>query len=326
MYISFMVESPTINAMRRNLRQALRRRHLEDAAAILERLRLEDPISVETRGGELEFLILSGRLEEALPLARTLEENFPASPRIHYLVGRLHYQRRDYENATESFRESTALAAHWKTRQWLGKSLTQLGRFEDAESTLLEIVEEHPNVLTDMAWLYERMGEIPRAIRTLEKYLKFYPEDEFAGASLQRLRARSMDREHLIEEVQTLKELEEEIPETVHAEYLLSIIESGDIPQFRKMMPDLKTRLPEKTLTSLGWSCHRARTPDLAFELFCRVFGRNHRSPKFLAALESDARRAGRIPELLELYREFAPKYPPLYGRAKSLERRLRSR
>jgi len=87
------------------------------------------------------------------------------------------------------------------------------------------------------------------------------------------------------------------------------------------MLPELCAQLSEKSLTGLAWSCHRALAPDLAFTLFVESFDRNFRSPKFLAALESDARKAGRIPELLEVYEARAPEHRPLYGRMRKLRK-----
>ena len=57
------------NVLVRNVQQALRRGDLEEAAAALEHLRAEDPLSVETRGLEVEHLLAAGRLDAALSVA-----------------------------------------------------------------------------------------------------------------------------------------------------------------------------------------------------------------------------------------------------------------
>jgi len=317
--------SRSLDAMKRNLFQALRRRDFESAEEILLVLKEEDPLAIETRAGELELMILTDRLSEAEKLAGYLVENFPGSARIHYLVGRLHYRARDYTRAAESFDESLRLSNHWQNRRWLGKCLTQLGRFDQAEAILGSLRKAYPVVETDLAWMYERQGDFTRALDCLERHIELFPDDEFSRSARERLRARMMDRDDLIEEIRTLEELEEEIPERILPEYISGLLEKGEIQKVRRIFPEMLHTISATTLTSIGWNCHHAGAPDLAYELFARTLSRNIRSVKFLTALESDARKAGLLPELIELYREKADEHRPLYGRIKRLERWLKA-
>lgn len=114
--------------LRRNCAAALRRGDAVDAEALLERLRAEDPLSVETRGLELEWLLRRGRLEEAGPLAAQLVELFPASAQVRFLAGWLAYRQRRYDRAIAEFEESDRLQPHGHTRRMRGKALTQAGR------------------------------------------------------------------------------------------------------------------------------------------------------------------------------------------------------
>ncbi len=87
--------------------------------------------------------------------AAQLIENFPASPRIHNLAGLVEYKLRHYAEAERHLNESQRLHAHWKTRLWIGKTLTQIGRFEEAEAILLDVLPHHPDCRLDLAWLFE---------------------------------------------------------------------------------------------------------------------------------------------------------------------------
>jgi len=124
----------------RNLFKALSRGERDEAAVLLERLREEDPLSVETRGFELKLLLRGDKLQETERLAGQLVEQFPSSPRIPYLAGRFAYRRRDYHRDEERRTESHRLCANTYCRRFLGKTLTQLGRFDEAESILLGFV------------------------------------------------------------------------------------------------------------------------------------------------------------------------------------------
>lgn len=58
-------------------------------------------------------------------------------------------------------------------------------------------------------------------------------------------------------------------------------------------------------------------------ELFLIAFAENRRNFKFLAALETAASRCNRLPELIALYEKQAPEEKTLYGRIKTLRRRV---
>ena len=315
--------SDSILALNRNLARSLRTGRLDEAETILERLRREDPIAVETRGGELELLLRKGSLDEARRLADQLVGLFPGSARIHYLAGRVAYRRRQYGGARGLFEESLRLASHWRVRQWLGKTLTQLGRFDEAEPLLIGALAEHPSAGLDLAWLFERRGDPQQAIEALETFLTSFPNDSLARSQLERLRAGTLDGDRLIEEVDGLEELGEEVSAEVLAEYVKRLVERGELRRVRGLLAERLPSLPDPVVTRIAWACHRAHAPDLAYDLFIRTFDVNLSSVKFLSALESDAVRAGRAGELVNMYRSRAAERPTLWGRARRLESRL---
>lgn len=310
---------PVIAVLRRNLAKALAERRLESARDLLARLRAEDPLAVETRGLELELLILSGRLVEAEGLARQLLELFPGSARVWKLAGELSYRRKDYRAAEERLRESERIHPHWTTRRLLGQALTQAGRLDDAEAVLVALAAEHDVCRRDLAWLYERRGEEERALIATEAYLERYPRDRAALGQRLRLRARRLSPDELLDEAKALEAVGEKIPPEVAAELVGALLRTGRPREARKLVDRLLPDLDPRGASRIGWVCRALEAHDLAFDLFRLAFPRERANPKFLAAFELVARRSGRLEELVRLYRSHAPESTNLYGRMKRL-------
>jgi tetratricopeptide (TPR) repeat protein len=315
--------SPSVvPALRENMWRALAEGRLEDAEDILIRLKAEDPLSPETRGFELELALNSNRLVEASTLAAQLRYLFPQSARIFFLSGKVAYRLRDYKDAETFLRESSRLYAHWRTQWWLGKTLTQSGRFDEAESLLNGIRERSEQVLLDLAWLYERRNEVNAALKAYDDFLAFHPEHSFAKEQRARLQAMLAAPESLIEEVSALSDLGEEISAAVFPAYVQRLFETGNTIEAREKITARMTDLDAKTGSRVAWICYNARAFDLACTLFLAHLRENLTYFKYLNALESAAAKCGRIPQVLEAYRSHATELPNLYGRLRSLARR----
>ena len=309
-----------VKVLQHNIKHALRRGELNQAAQILDRLKEEAPLSVITRGLELELMLKEGRLEQARPLAEQLLELFPDSGRVLYLAGQLAYRLKDYSQAEKCFRESLHVFPHWLTRRWLGKTLSQTGQFEEAEALLLEEVDGHPQCRLDLAWLYERRNEYERALSMLDHYLKDFPDDTFAEAQCLRLRARILAPEELIDEVETLHELGEEISPELMPEYVETLLATGQGGKVRLFIRDNIDNFELKLAARLAWVCHKLQAYDVALELFLKAFPDNLGNFKYLSALESAAAHCGRVEELVRVYETHAPEAKNLYGRIKRLK------
>jgi tetratricopeptide (TPR) repeat protein len=313
--------SHVASLLRRNARRALGEGRVEEAARIVERLKREAPLAVETRALELELLLRSGRHADAQVLASRLVERFPGSARVLYLAGRAAYLRRSYAEAEQLLVESARLEPHPWTRRLLGKALTQLGRLDDAEALLLELAPGQPAVRKDLAWLYERKNDLPRAVACLETHLAAHPEDAGARAQLRRVRAVSLDPGDLLAEVEGLLDLGEEVPENLWPAYCEAAFRKGRRDKVERFVRGRIAGLDARTATSVGWICYRMQSHDLAFDVFRSVFDRNRRDLKFLNAFEAAACRAGRLDDLVRLYRDHAAQEGRLYGRLKRLRR-----
>ena len=306
--------------LQRNLLASLRKSDFEEASKLLETLRDEDPLSVETRGLELEFLIGSKKYDEAEPLAKQLVELFPGSARILYLAGRLAYRLKRYTIALGHFRESARIHPHWLTSLFLGKTLTQMGGFDEAESILIPLVSEYPTARLDISWLYERKGEFERALREIEKYLEKYPDEEFARNQQQRLRAKCLGPEEIIDEVDSLREHGEEVDENVLPEYIEGLLRAGQGAKAREAIENAESRFALHTVVRIGWNCYRLQAYDLALQMFKIAFPRNLGNAKFLSAFERAAQRCGRVEDISCLYDQHASEEPRLYGRLRRLK------
>jgi tetratricopeptide (TPR) repeat protein len=310
-----------LEALRYNMKRALAEGKLSEAEEILARLKKEDPLSLESRGFELEFYLNSNRLAEADALAHQLCRLFPESARIMFLSGKLAYRQRRYEEAENLFRESFRIYPHWSAQHWLGKTLTQAGKFQEAESLLLSVLEHNRRALLDLAWLHERRNDLPAAIQAYDSFLAEYPGHKFAAEQQVRLRARMLEPEELIAEMGALTDLDEEIPPSLFPELVQKLFDTGQSPRARDEILARLGSMEPKPAVQIAWICYRARAYDLACTLFLAHLDSNKSNYKYLAALESAADKCRRLPEVVEAYRRLLPGARQFYGRLRSLTR-----
>src|SRR5688572_4100221 len=317
-----MPASAFIEALRANMQRALRERSQRDAEHILAQLQREDPLSAETRGFEVELHLLAGRLRDAHALAEQLSRLFPLSARIVYLAGLAAYRFRRYDDAEAHFRESNRIRPHWWTQRWLGKTLTQAGRLDEAEALLLAVRDRTPVAWLDLAWLYERRGDLEVALAACDRYLTLRPGDTYAIEQQIRLRASLLEPESIIEEANALEALGEDVSDAVFPEYVKRLFATGKTREARSRVVARIGQLDAKTGAKLAWVCYHARADDLACTLFLAYLENNLSYYKYLNSLEAAARRCGRVPQVLEKYAELGAAAPSLYGRAKALRSR----
>jgi len=311
--------SPLVRTLGSNLRKALVQGDLAGAEEILARLKKEDPLSRETRGLELELRLRQNRLEEAGALAEQLCRLFPDSARILSLAGRVAYRQKNYALAEANFRESQRIYAHWQTQHWLGKSLTQLGRFEEAEPLLNAALERSPRVWLDLAWLHERRDDLQAALAACEAYLKDYPGDAFAGQQRLRLRARMIEPDALIEEADILAGMGERVSDALYPDYVRRLFETGQALRAREEITARLESMDARLAKNVAWICYRLQAYDLALSLFLAHLGANHTDYKYLRALETAAARCRRTDRVLEAYRTLLPQAKHLHGRIRFL-------
>ena len=309
--------------LRRNLSRALRSGKLDEAEGILAQLKEVDPLSCETRRFELQYLLKRRQLEQAEKLASRLLELFPASARILQLAGEVAYARKDYGKAERRLEESYRLEPNWWTRLFLGKSLTQAGKFDEAEPHLLAIADDHPQSLLDLAWLYERKENYSLALRHVEAFLDKQPGHRFAESRRLRLRARLLSPADLAKDVQSLIDLGEEVPPELLPDYCEALFRTGQVTGAREFIQSLMSTFDASLATKVGWACYHHQAYDLATDLFIVGFGRNRKGAAFLSALETAAERCHRLEELISLYEAHAPEEKRLYGRRNRLRGKL---
>jgi tetratricopeptide (TPR) repeat protein len=308
--------------LRRHVQEALAARQVDAAEAALDRLRAEDPLSVATRCLTLEVTLARGRLDEAEALARQLVDLFPESARVHHMAGRAAYLGRRYPDAVARFAESERLHASPQSTRWRGRSLAQLGRLDEAEAVLVGLVGRLPEVRRDLAWVYERRGDRPRALREIEAYLARHPADETAAAQRRRLRATDLSTDQLLEEVRALDELGEPVPHELLPLALDALLRSGRGDDARAFVSARRPGRPPATLVAMAWVAYKLLAYDVAVDLFLDVLAERLSDTKLLVALEAAAVRSGRSADLELAYETHAPQAKRLYGRLKSLRGR----
>ncbi len=313
-----------IGTLQHNMRQALGAGRLKEAEAILARLQKEDPLSAATRGFELEFYLNSERFSEAEALAEQLCRLFPDSARILFLAGKLDYRRKRYPEAEARFRESLRLYPSRQTQYWLGKTLTQSGKFDEAESLLHLALEHQRLALLDLAWLYERKNDLEAALRALDEFLSEDPDNAYAAQQRIRIRAKMLEPEELVSEMGVLAGLGEEVPPSLFPEYVERLFQTGQSPMAREEIASRMRELDPKNAVRLAWICYKAQAYDLACTLFLAHLDGNRSNIKYLTALEAAADKCGRLKEVAEAYKPFLSQSGQFYGRLRSLARRGR--
>ncbi len=310
-----------MDALRQNFRQAMYQHRLDEAVDILKRMKSEDPLSVETRGFELEFLVESGRVTEAGTLADQLCRAFPGSARIFFLAGKAAYRQKNYETAAARFRESQRISPSTQTQHWLGKTLTQSGHLEEAESLLESIRDQNPWALLVLGWLHQRRNDLPSALEAYDHFLDYQPGNAYATEQRLRIKARMLDPHALIEEAATLQDFGERLPDAMFVELVDRPFETGRDPRARAEIADRMDSLTSRYAVSVAWICYRRQAYDIALTLFLNHLRSNTSNFKYLSALEAAARKCNRLPEVLDAYRDLAPEAPHLHGRRKFLRK-----
>jgi tetratricopeptide (TPR) repeat protein len=315
------VASSLLTVLHRNLRRALDRRELQDAGDILANLQAHEPLSLQTRGFALELALAQGRLADASSAGSGLLTQFPNSARIRYLVGRVAYAQRDYREAKEQFRAAHALHPNQRVRQWLGKTLTQLGEFDAAEVELLAIAEHRPWVHADLAWLYERRGDQTRALASIDKQLLHQPDNDFARAQRTRLAALALPASELVQELETLQDLGEDVPTHLADSYVRRLLETGAADSARSYVAANVSGWPTNIAVSVGWQCYHASVHDLAFQLLLLTMPERVNDFKHRGALERSAKICNRVQDVIDQYVQLATTDPRFYGHIKRLDK-----
>lgn len=120
------------------------------------------------------FLVLFGRLEEAL---RQMEEALsldPVSAVIHYDLGRVFTYRREFDQAAQQFRKAIELdSTYARSHGELGFALEQVGELEVARKEFekaVEVSRGHEAHLADLARFHAATGNREEALTMLESF------------------------------------------------------------------------------------------------------------------------------------------------------------
>src|SRR5262249_33314399 len=146
-------------------------------------------------------------------------------------------------------------------------TLTQMGRFDDAEAVLVAVTAEREVCRRDLAWLYERKGEEDRALACVEAYLERFPRDRVALDQRLRLRSRRHSPAELQAKAGALDAIGEKVPTEVAAELVGTLLRSGRVREARETIDRLLTDLDPRAASRIGWVCRGLEAHDLAFEL-----------------------------------------------------------
>ena len=129
-------------------------------------------------------------LEEARNLIESALEEQPEHEYIQFLAGRIYYSLKDYENAKIYFIRSLEQNPDTETKNLLGLSYYELGKYEKALNifkSLLNINDKNISLLLSEAKCYEKMHETDNALDVLNKLTDIFPECEEAHEIIRRI-------------------------------------------------------------------------------------------------------------------------------------------
>jgi tetratricopeptide (TPR) repeat protein len=131
-----------------------------------------------------------GRLPEAQQILDSIQDRCQTSAQFHGLQGALQFQRKQHEEALESFRCAYSLdpRSYYLKRQ--ADCLLARDRYSDALGLLLQIEPSERDVysLGALARAYEGMGASEDAARCYEELLHLAPDNAYSKARLLQLR------------------------------------------------------------------------------------------------------------------------------------------
>jgi len=134
-----------------------------------------------------------GRVKD---LFRTFAAEYPNSARsaeAFFEIGLAHYHMRFYREALSYFKlfaerypDSPLIP---KVRYWEGRTLMDVGRYQEAAQRFQEVLKTAPGPLAIRAWIgagqaYEAMGDFAKALAAYENLLKRYPKSRLAEPEL----------------------------------------------------------------------------------------------------------------------------------------------
>lgn len=181
------MKSPLYQTLAQRTRKALNQGRLDEAQTLVHKLKEQEPVTLETRGLELELALKRENLRDAGILATQLVQLFPSSSRIQFLTGQLEFQRQRYGKAERHFRQSHHIHPSPRTLLWLGKCLALAGKSAEALAILEPLYREAGRGGLELAWVYENLGRYHEARICYERLLAQNPDHEAAQQRLAHL-------------------------------------------------------------------------------------------------------------------------------------------
>ena len=154
--------------------------------SIYEALRL-DPDQSAVRVSLAQLLKGTGRPDDAMAELRSVIKSQPKNDDAHRLAGKILSDKGNFNAAIDEFNQAISLRPdYWSNHSALASAYYKAGRFDDAASSFYRVTELQP----DNAWgflnlgnTYLLLGDIPRALKNLEKSLAIEP-DAYAYGSV----------------------------------------------------------------------------------------------------------------------------------------------
>ncbi|MFN8526181.1 MAG: tetratricopeptide repeat protein [Chloroflexota bacterium] len=165
-----------------------RQKRLEDALAETSTAIVLGPDLAYIHFAHADVLHDSGRLDDAVSAIRESIRLDPSDPDYRALLANILLDRRDWQGALESADSGLALdAEHIGCTNLRAMALTRLGRFDEAEQSLVGALERNPEDAVSHAnqgWALLHRAEYTAALESFRESLRLQPGLELARRGL----------------------------------------------------------------------------------------------------------------------------------------------
>jgi len=165
--------APTDSALRVELAQLLTKsRHEDEAIALLEQALTAQPDALDALASLARLEVRQGHAKRAAERVSAFMAAHPQDAIACNLLGEVYLTAKDYAHAVEPLERATRLAPGWWLA-WQNLAQAQLGGGDTAQAAHtyergIAASGERPELIADLAALYERQGRIDAAIGSLE--------------------------------------------------------------------------------------------------------------------------------------------------------------
>lgn len=221
------------------------RNEIAKASKLRELMLAERPESVKTYLTNSQFLLATGKVDEALESVRSAEARVDGStnPAEILEIANLYRNFSDHKAEANTLEQIANLNVFSGITRQLLDAYFQGGenaKLIEACKQFLETVGPRDVVTEFLSWAYEEIDDLPNAIKVLEDYLALFPNDQIIQARLAFIYYRLTDRENLKILLASIDHIDNTMPMEVQFKLARMYNYIGDEEKFKKFAYEIR--------------------------------------------------------------------------------------